>query len=76
LIPATQIERVPASELVVGDTYAKTKGGPPHEVISIERGPISSYIELGPPLNNLDGGTFYRRIRPRHTTLVWRKRHE
>jgi hypothetical protein len=76
MIPATQIERVPASELVVGDLYAKTKNGPAHEVMSITKGPRALYIELGPKLNKIGGGFFYRRIRPRHTTLVWRQRHE
>ena len=76
MIPATQIERVPASELVVGDLYAKTKGGPEHEVVSINPGDRALYIELGPPYRTTDRGWFYRRIRPRKTTYVWRKRHE
>lgn len=71
MIPASDIERVPASELVVGDEYAKTKGGPSWEVEQIVPGPVSSYITL----LSYDVGGLRHRIRPRHTTNVWRKRH-
>jgi len=72
VIPATQIERVPASELTVGDIYAKTKHGPTWKVLAIAEGPVANYITL----LSTDVGGLIRRIRPRHTTNVWRQAHE
>ena len=58
-----EYERITAAEVKVGDRIAHARTHTFHTVVDISPGPTSDYITLS------DG----RRIRPRHSTRLWRE---